>query len=93
MKNYPRIEFTTLFNRQRKDAPTDIKKAFLEVINLFMDDPENQFLRNHALKGKFAGYRSIDVTDDWRAVFREDHSGERKIIIFHMLGTHKELYG
>jgi mRNA-degrading endonuclease YafQ of YafQ-DinJ toxin-antitoxin module len=93
MKNDPRIEFTPFFDKQRKAAPLEIKEAFLETLALFLAHPDHPTLRNHLLKEKFAGYRSIDVTEDWRAVFKETYAGERKLITFHMIGTHHELYG
>ena len=92
MKNEPRIEFAPLFTKQRKSAPLEIKEALLDTLEIFLADPNNPFLRNHPLREKFAGFRSIDVTDDLRAVFKEEQSGERKVITFHMLGTHDELY-
>jgi addiction module RelE/StbE family toxin len=89
MKNDPRIEFAPFFNKQRQAAPLEIKKEFLETLALFLVNPDHPSLRDHALKEKFAGYRSIDVTDDWRALYRQ----ERGRIIFVALGTHDELYG
>jgi addiction module RelE/StbE family toxin len=74
-------------------APLEIKEAFRETLALFLEDPHHPFLRNHPLKEQFAGYRSIDVTDDWRAVFKESSTGDRVVITFHLIGTHKELYG
>jgi addiction module RelE/StbE family toxin len=46
------------------------KKHFWARLNLFVEDSNHPSLRNHALKAKFAGLRSIDVTDDWRALYR-----------------------
>jgi addiction module RelE/StbE family toxin len=89
MKNDLRIEFTPLFNKQRKAAPLEIKKAFQDTLALFIVEPDHPSLRNHPLKDKFAGVRSIDVTGDWRALYRREH--ER--IIFVELGTHDQLYG
>lgn len=88
MKNDLRIEFAPLFNKRRKAAPLEIKKAFRETIALFIENPDHPALRNHALKDRYAGFRSIDVTDDWRALYRS----ERKRIIFVDLGTHEQLY-
>lgn len=93
MKSNPRIEFTSFFEKQRKNASRDIKQAFLEMLTFFLEDPENPILRNHALKGTLTGYRSFDVTTDVRAVFKEKFTGDRLIIVFHMLGTHNKLYG
>lgn len=93
MINAPRIEFTSFFDKQRKATPPEVKKAFRETLTLFLEDPDHPSLRNHALKGKLAGYRSINVTQDYRVVFKETQAGERKVITFHMIGTHEELYG
>ena len=93
MKNKPRIEFAPLFTKQRQAATLEVEEAFLDMLELFLEDPTNLFLRNHPLRDKFAGFRSIDVTDDIRAVFKEEQSGKRKIVTFHLLGTHDELYG
>jgi mRNA-degrading endonuclease YafQ of YafQ-DinJ toxin-antitoxin module len=93
MRNEPRVEFTPFFDKQRKQAPLAIKEAFQETVALFLEDPDHPTLRNHELKEKFAGYRSIDVTPDVRAVFKQARSGGQTVIVFHLLGTHKELYG
>lgn len=87
------IKYTTLFNKQRKAAPPEIKSAFREARELFLDDPTHTHLRNHALREKFGGYRSIDVTGDWRALFKIKKSKTKTIITFHILGTHTQLYG
>jgi addiction module RelE/StbE family toxin len=89
MKKTPRIEFAPLFTKQRKAAPIEIKQAFRYALDLFSEDPNHPALRNHFLTGKYAGFRSIDVTEDWRALYRR----EPERIIFVELGTHEELYG
>ncbi len=88
-----RIKYTVLFDKQRKAAPLEIKIAFKEARELFLDNPNHPHLRNHALREQFAGYRSIDVTSDWRELFKIHESKTRTIITFHILGTHIQLYG
>jgi addiction module RelE/StbE family toxin len=88
-KHNKRIEFSPIFNKQISRAPTEIKRAFREAYGLFAENPTHPALRNHFLTGKYAGFRSIDVTEDWRALYRE----ENERIIFADLGTHEELYG
>jgi hypothetical protein len=44
------------------------------------------------VRGNLAGYRSIDVTEDWRAVFRERQTGKGIVIRFFKIGNHKQLY-
>jgi mRNA-degrading endonuclease YafQ of YafQ-DinJ toxin-antitoxin module len=92
-KSERRIEYTSLFDKQRKAAPLAIKQAFLDALALYLEDPNHPALRNHSLKREFSGYESIDVTEDWRALLKEKQTGEQKVIIFHRIGTHKELYG
>jgi len=90
--NVPRIEFSTLFDKHLRNASDEIKIALQDALDLFKEDSNHPALRNHPLKEKFAGFRSIDVADDWRAIFKETISGDRKVIIFHMIGTHEDLY-
>jgi len=87
------ITFSSRFNAQLSDAPHEIIEAFLATLQLFRDDQHHPMLRNHQLRKKLAGYRSIDVTENWRAVFKEARSEEQIVIIFHLIGTHPELYG
>jgi addiction module RelE/StbE family toxin len=93
MKSEPRIEYASLFTKQRQAAPSEIKQAFVDALALFLLNPEHTALRNHPLRDKFAGFRSIDVTENWRAVFREERIGDRTLIKFYQLGTHQVLYG
>ena len=89
MKRTLRIDFSPLFNKQRKVAPVEIKQAFRDVLDLFSENPTHSSLRNHPLSGKYAGFRSIDVTGDWRAIYREKEDS----IKFIAIGTHEKLYG
>ncbi len=90
--NKPRIGFTAVFNRQRKKAPREIKIAFGDALALFLEDQFHQQLRNHPLRRELAGYRSINVTEDWRALFKVTKTDKQELITFHKIGTHKELY-
>lgn len=87
------INFVKRFKKQYDRADSKIKKAFDKKFELFLQDPFYPLLDNHALTGQYAGYRSIDVTGNWRAIFRqiEDEKGN-KIVIFELLGTHPQLY-
>jgi addiction module RelE/StbE family toxin len=69
-------------------VPTEIKIAFREALDLFAENPTHPALRNHPLTGKYAGFQSIDVAEDWRALYRE----EPELIKFVALGTHEQLY-
>ena len=85
-----RIDFSRRFEKNLKKAPTTIKKAFRIRLEIFLTDKFSPLLNNHALIGKYEGYRSFNVSGDWRAVFRELNN--REIIYFDLLGTHSQLY-
>ncbi len=59
---------------------------------IFQLNPTDPILDNHPLERELTGYRSIDITADYRAVFEELQGGEEKICYFFLIGTHKELY-
>jgi len=84
------IKFSKKFSKQYDKAPRKIKEAFDQRLALFLEDRFRPLLNNHPLKGMYRNCRSINVTGDWRAIFRELNSG--KIIYFDTLGTHSRLY-
>ena len=86
---FQRIEFTKDFEKQLKKLRPGYKRKFYERLRLFEDDPYAKILRNHILKGKYTGFRSIDITGDLRALYYMD--GE-KVVIFAFIGTHSQLY-
>lgn len=87
------IRYGTRFRRQYLKADKEIKTAFAETLEMFLEDLNHPSLRNHQLKEKFTGYRSIDITGDWRALFKIKESKTKTVITFHILGTHTQLYG
>ncbi|MGH7203331.1 MAG: type II toxin-antitoxin system RelE/ParE family toxin [Candidatus Levyibacteriota bacterium] len=87
-----RIEFSNRFNKDRKAASHKVKVALREALDIFYEDPVSKTLRNHSLAqlGKrYHGLWSINVTDDYRAIYRK----EGTTIVFIMLRTHEQLYG
>ncbi|EKD84981.1 MAG: hypothetical protein ACD_38C00119G0007 [uncultured bacterium] len=65
------------------------KKKFKERRDIFLQDEFNPILNNHALKGTYMGYRSINITGDLRAIFRRNNEE----IIFVAIDSHSNLYG
>ncbi len=86
-----RVEYSKRFDKQHRKTPIEIKSAYFDRLELFLSNSSDPLLRNHPLVGKYKGLRSINVTHDWRAIFRELKEGS--IIRFEFLGTHEELYG
>lgn len=87
------IKLAPKFDKQLRKSPLPIKRAFRQRFALFLTDQHHPLLHNHLLTGNFLGYRSINVTGDWRALYKEVPVDDGKVIIeFHLLGTHSQLY-
>ena len=84
------IQYMPKFKKQYKKLPNKFQRQFDERVHLFALDPINPKLRIHPLKGKFAGYWSMDISGDLRALYIK--RGE-ELIIFGLIGTHSQLYG
>lgn len=76
-----------------KKLDVRIRKSFKERILIFSKNPHNLELNNHSLREPYLGLRSIDITSDYRAVYKEAVIGIKKVAYFVNLGTHQELYG
>jgi addiction module RelE/StbE family toxin len=81
------------FRKQLQKAPNHVRRAFQKRITLFLSDQYHPFLHNHLLTGDYQGFRSINITGNWRALYKEVVLDEDHIIIeFHLFGTHSQLY-
>ncbi len=78
--------------KKLKKLDVRIRKSFLERIKIFEKNLQEPVLNNHALQRGYEGYRSIDITNDYRAFYEEVQSGDETIAYFSLLGTHKELF-
>ena len=87
---YHRIDFTKSFTKQFKTLRQNQRTRFYERLELFKKNPHDRVLRDHALKGKYKGYRSIDIECDLRALY---YIKDDIIIIFGFIGSHSQLYG
>lgn len=77
------------FLKNFKKLPKKTKDKFKERQILFEINEFDPILNNHALKGKWLGYRSLNVTGNVRAVFKK--SGD--LVIFVAIASHSNLYG
>jgi addiction module RelE/StbE family toxin len=83
------ISYSKAFIKQAKKLSPGVRNKLLERVTVFSKNPLDPILRNHTLKGKYKGYRSIDITGDVRALYLQ-RSTEA---IFDAVGTHSQLYG
>lgn len=80
--------FTKSFDR----LPVRLRDKVILALSVFEADPFDPRLRNHALRGRFADLRSVDVTGDVRVLFRE-FDGAYELVELVDVGTHSKLYG
>lgn len=84
------ISFKTGFEKKTARLPRNVAGAFANRLRLFNEQPYHPLLKNHSLKGDQRGYRSINITGDWRAIY--EPIGE-DTVRFVDIGTHHDLYG
>lgn len=84
-----RVTYSSNFNKKIKKIPTKIVDKFFERLELFKQDKFNPILGNHKLHGEYEGYRSINITGNFRAILK--HIDENTVV-FSDIGTHPELY-
>ncbi|OGY27884.1 MAG: hypothetical protein A2Z42_02270 [Candidatus Woykebacteria bacterium RBG_19FT_COMBO_43_10] len=76
------------FKRNYRKLSPKVKGKLEERLRIFSKDEFNPILNNHALKGKWLGYRSINVTGDIRAIFKRNPA----VVIFVTIDSHSNLY-
>lgn len=84
-----RVNFGRNFLKKLDKSPEKIRERFEKRLALFIKNPFDPELHNHALHGTIAGHRSINITGDWRAIY--ENVGENDIW-FVDFGTHSQLY-
>ena len=83
------IVFHKDFKKKYYKLSPKIVENLDDRLRLFSKDEFNPLLNNHALKGKWLGYRSINVTGDIRAIFKR----EADSAFFVAIDSHSNLYG
>ena len=83
------VDFSVTFDQQFALLTAAQKRSVKDTIELFIDDPFNDSLRNHPLRGEWARYRSISTDDDLRIHYR---AVNKDTTLFVAVGNHKQLY-
>ena len=83
------VSFARKFVKQFRKLPAKSQQQFKNRLDIFLVDQYHALLRRHPLRGKYAGYYSIDISGDLRALFRYQ---SEKSVIFSLIGTHSQLY-
>lgn len=89
-----KVTYDPEFYDQIKKLNIRIRKSLREKILLFSKNPKNPLLNNHSLKREYAGYRSINITADCRAIYEEINKPDQEepTAYFIKIGTHDQLY-
>ena len=77
------------FRRQYKKLKPGEQNRFEERLRLFVKEPYSPVLRNHALKGPYKDYYSINITGDLRALYK---LVKKDAALFIIIDTHSNLY-
>lgn len=85
-----KIRFHKRFVKDYDRLDLKIRRTFEKRLQIFYTNQYQAELGNHPLKGKWHGYRSINISGDFRAIYKEISEEE---IIFITIGSHGQLYG
>lgn len=86
------VRFTNDFFLQYKKADVRIRNRVDEQLRIFKKNPNDSSLKNHILKKEWVGHRSINITADFRAIYKDTQLKDETIIYFVAIGTHRQLY-
>ncbi|MEK7096104.1 MAG: type II toxin-antitoxin system mRNA interferase toxin, RelE/StbE family [Patescibacteria group bacterium] len=85
-----KADFHKSFNKQFQKLPVKQKFQVRQAINIFVNEPNHLSLRNHTLKGRWTGHRSISAGGDLRLHYVPQHDDRA---VFVAVGKHAQLYG
>lgn len=86
------LKYKKNFKKSYKKLDNKIKLKVNDKIKLFSKNPFLEELNNHALKWKLLWKRSINITGDFRAIFKEISEGKYEFVEFIEIWTHSKLY-
>jgi addiction module RelE/StbE family toxin len=85
-----RIDYHKKFLKSYDKLPPKIKSKFAIRLRFFSQEPFLPMLNNHSVESVYPGWRSINITGDYRALYEQK---SKDLVVFMEIGTHSELYG
>ena len=85
-----KIKFHKNFENSFKKLDQKLRQKVIDRIGLFVLNPHDQKLKNHALSGNLLGMRSFSVNGDCSVIFEE--IDDYVLVIFLDVGTHNQVY-
>ena len=83
------IIFHKFFQKKLKKRTKKELCQLKDRLKLFSNDSNNPILNNHALHGKYAECRSINVNGDLRAIYKIQ---KENVVLFIDIDNHPNLY-
>lgn len=80
------------FDKSYKKLDLKIKNKFKEKLKIFVKNPFDKVLDNHSLTWNYKWNRSINVTWDFIAIFKEYPDWTYEFVEFIDIWTHSQLY-
>lgn len=87
-----KIDYVKTFLKSYKKLDKKIQSKFDDRVLIFKKNPTEKILNNHRLLWKYSWFRSINITWDYRAIFREYPNWTYEFVDFVDIATHSELY-
>ena len=84
------IHHDRVFERQLRKLSQELQGKLAERLNLLIRDASNPLLNDHKLGPPFESYRSVNITGDYRLVYKRI---EKDTYYLRAIGTHHQLYG
>ena len=84
-----KILFHKKFYKDFDKIPRKIQSQFFDRVELFEIDPTHSSLNNQSIDAVYPGWRSINITGDYRALFDPKL---HDVVLFMRIGTHAQLY-
>ncbi|MBU0619122.1 type II toxin-antitoxin system YafQ family toxin [Patescibacteria group bacterium] len=81
-----KIHYTTNFVKKWKKLSRAEKNRYQQRIKLFKQDPFNQPLKTHKLKGRLSNYWSFSLDYQQRVIFAFKNNNQ---VIFYNFGSHQ----
>lgn len=82
------FSYSRKFKKNFKKLDKKIIKAFKDRFIIFQENEYAGILNNHPLRAEYADCKSINITGDYRLVYKRRDS----LYILIDIGTHSELY-
>jgi mRNA-degrading endonuclease RelE of RelBE toxin-antitoxin system len=82
------IGFHKQFKKKLRKLPKPVREQFYNRLDIFVKDMYSPVLHNHSVHPVYELCFSINISGDYRAIFKK----EIDAVIFITIGTHSELY-